>query len=160
MFFSLARGNYAPAWLGRLSKNGVPRHALIASTGGMIAAILLAIYAPEKAFLLLYGIAVAGMFFVWGIILVTHIAFRRALSAERIARLPMRLPFAPFSAILGIVALLGIAIATFFVDGLRYTVPSFVPFLLVISLVYWKIRRSDGAGTSGGQGESLSAEPQ
>jgi AAT family amino acid transporter len=160
MLFSLARGNYAPVWLGRLSKNGVPRHALLASTGGMIAAILLAIYAPGKAFLLLYGIAVAGMFFVWGIILVTHIAFRRALGRERIAGLPMRLPFAPFSSLLGIVALLGIAVATFFVDGLRYTVPSFVPFLLVMSLVYWKIRRGDRVGTGRSQGETLPAELQ
>jgi AAT family amino acid transporter len=158
MLFSLARGNYAPAWLGRLSKNGVPRHALVASTGGMIAAILLAIYAPGRAFLMLYGVAVAGMFFVWGIILVTHIAFRRALGAERIARLPMRLPFAPFSPMLGIAALLGITIATFFVEGLRYTVPSFAPFLLIISLIYWKIRRNDGAAKSGSQEETVSAE--
>src|SRR5262249_50226037 len=46
MLFSLSRGQYAPEWLGRLSENGVPRHALLVSTGGMVAAILLAIYAP------------------------------------------------------------------------------------------------------------------
>jgi amino acid transporter, AAT family len=144
MIFSLARGNYVPAWLGRLSRQGVPRRALVASTGGMIAAILLAIYAPGRAFLMLYGVAVAGMFFVWTIILLTHIAFRRALSVERIAQLPMRLRFSPFSAILGIAALFGIAIATFFVEGLRYAVPAFAALLAVISLVYWKIRRADG----------------
>jgi hypothetical protein len=27
------------------------------------------------------------------------------------------------------------------VDGLRYTVPAFAPFLLLISLAYWMIRR-------------------
>jgi amino acid transporter, AAT family len=160
MIFSLARGSYAPEWLGRLSGNGVPRHALMASTGGMIAAILLAIYAPGRAFLMLYGIAVAGMFFVWGTILVTHLAFRRALGAQRVAELPMRLPFAPYSTILGIVTLAGIVVATFFVDGLRYTVPSFVPFLIVMSLIYWKIRRGDGGAARENQGESLATEPQ
>lgn len=141
MLFSLARGRYAPHWLGRLSGNGVPRRALAVSTGGMIAAILLAIYAPGRAFLMLYGVAVAGMFFVWIVILLTHIAFRRALGSERVAQLPLRLRFFPYSNALGIAALLGIAASTFYVDGLQYTVPAFAPFLLFISLAYWIIRR-------------------
>ena len=141
MLFSLSRGRYAPEWLGRLSENGVPRHALAVSTGGMAAAILLAIYAPAKAFLMLYGVAVAGMFFVWIIILLTHLAFRRALAPERIARLPMRLRFFPYSTWLGIAALLGIAVSTFYVQGLQYSVPAFAPILLLISLAYWKVRR-------------------
>jgi AAT family amino acid transporter len=144
MLFSLSRGGYAPEWFGRLSENGVPRRALAVSTAGMVAAILLAIYAPAKAFLMLYGIAVAGMFFVWIIILLTHFAFRRALGPERIARLPLRLRFFPYSTWLGIAALLGIAASTFYVDGLQYSVPAFVPFLLLISLAYWKVRRGKG----------------
>jgi AAT family amino acid transporter len=141
MLYSLARGRFAPAWLGTLSKAGVPTRALGVSTAGMAAAILLAIYAPGKAFLALYGVAVAGMFFVWIVILLTHVAFRRALGPERIARLPMRLRWYPYSSIVGIAALLGITVSTFFVDGLQYTVPCFIPFLIVISLFYWTIRR-------------------
>jgi L-asparagine transporter-like permease len=141
MLFSLSRGRYAPRWLGLLSGNGVPRRALAVSTAGMIAAILLAVYAPSRAFLMLYGVAVAGMFFVWIVILLTHIAFRRAVGPERVAQLPMRLRFFPYSSALGIAALLGIAASTFYVDGLRYTVPAFAPFLLLISLAYWVIRR-------------------
>ena len=140
MLFSLARTSHAPEWLGRLSANGVPLPALAVSTGGMIAAILLAIYAPSRAFLMLYGVAVAGMFFVWTIILVTHLAFRRALSPERLAALPMRIWAFPFSTLLGIAALFGITVSTFYVDGLQYTVPAFAPFLLLISLAYLRIR--------------------
>src|ERR1700722_16630982 len=120
MLYSLARGRFAPAWLGTLNKNGVPSRALAVSTAGMAAAILMAIYAPGKAFLALYGVAVAGMFFVWIVILFTHMAFRGALGPERIARLPMRLRGYPYSSIAGIVALLGITVSTFFVDGLQY----------------------------------------
>jgi AAT family amino acid transporter len=153
MLFSLSRGRYAPEWLGRLSESGVPRRALSVSTGGMVAAILLAIYAPARAFLMLYGVAVAGMLFVWIVILLTHIAFRRALGPERIARLPMRLRFFPYSTWLGIVALLGIAVSTFYVEGLQYTVPAFAPFLLLISLAYWRLKRRKGfaSGTQGGR---------
>jgi amino acid transporter, AAT family len=145
MIFSLARGAYVPAVFGQVSRNGVPLRALSASTGGMVAAILLAIYAPGKAFLALYGVAVAGMFFVWGITLITHVAFRRALAPEQVARLPLRLPGAPLSTILGIVALLAIVVATFFVDGLQYTVLSFAVFLALISLAFWKMRRPEAS---------------
>jgi len=154
MLYSLARGRFAPAWLGRLSRNGVPRRALAVSTAGMLAAILLAIYAPSRAFLMLYGVAVAGMFFVWIIILLTHLAFRKALGPERVAQLPMRLHLFPYSTMLGIATLLGIAASTFYVDGLQYTVPAFAPFLLLISLAYWSIRRrSPAAPVMEGTGE-------
>jgi amino acid transporter, AAT family len=143
MLFSLARSSHAPHWLGRLSGDGVPSAALAVSTGGMIAAILLAIYAPSRAFLMLYGVAVAGMFFVWTTILVTHLSFRRALSPERVAALPMRMRLFPLSTLLGIAALFGISVSTFFVDGLQYTVPAFAPFMVLISLLYLRTRKKN-----------------
>jgi L-asparagine transporter-like permease len=143
MLFSLARSSHAPYWLGGLSSKGVPNAALAVSTGGMIAAILLAIYVPSRAFLMLYGVAVAGMFFVWTTILVTHLYFRRSISPGRVAALPMRMRLFPFSTLLGIVALLGITVSTFFVDGLQDTVPAFAPFLLLISLAYLRTRKKN-----------------
>jgi AAT family amino acid transporter len=136
MLFSLGRGGYAPAWMGKVSANGVPHRALLASTAGIIAAILLAIYAPKNAFLMLYGTAVAGMLFVWLVILNTHLRFRQTITRERLLSLPMRLPAHPFFTIVNIVLLLGISVTTFFVDGLQWSIPAFLVFLGVISLVY------------------------
>ena len=136
MLFSLSRGHYLPEWIGTLSANGVPSRALAVSSAGMAAAIIFAIYAPSRAFLALYGIAVAGMFFVWTVILITHIAFRRSLGKDRVARLPMHLLFYPYSTIVGILALLGITAATFFVPGLAMTVPAFLCFLAVVTVAY------------------------
>lgn len=142
MLYSLSRGNYAPKWLGVVSANGVPRRALACSTAGMVAAILLAIFFRQNAFYLLYGTAVAGMFFVWIMILFAHLGFRRAVPAERIAKLPLRVPFHPVLTIAGIVVLLAIAVTTYFIPDLRYTIPAFAVFLAVITVVYWKARRS------------------
>jgi amino acid transporter, AAT family len=141
MLFSLGRGGYAPAWMGQVSSNGVPHRALFASTAGIIAAILLAIFAPKNAFLMLYGTAVAGMLFVWLVILNTHLRFRRAISRERLLSLPMRLRAHPFFTVLGIVLLLAISVTTFFVDGLEWSVPAFSVFLAGISILYWRSRR-------------------
>jgi L-asparagine transporter-like permease len=141
MLFSLGRGGYAPEWMGKVSTNGVPHRALVASTAGIVAAILLAIFAPKNAFLMLYGTAVAGMLFVWLVILITHLRFRRAITSERLLGLPMRLRAHPFFTVIGILLLLAISVTTFFVDGLQWSIPAFSVFLAAISLLYWSNRQ-------------------
>jgi amino acid transporter, AAT family len=145
MLFSLGREGYAPYWMGKVSGNGVPHRALLASTAGIIAAILLAIFAPRNAFLMLYGVAVAGMLFVWLVILRTHLRFRQAITSQQLSRLPMRLPLHPLFTIAGILLLLGISATTFFVDGLQWSVPAFAAFLSIISLLYLRRRRRVGS---------------
>jgi AAT family amino acid transporter len=141
--FSLSHDGYVPRALGGVGRNGVPFVALIVSTAGMAAAILLAIFAPGRAFLLLYGVAVAGMFFVWSVILLAHLSFRRSIGEAGVALLPICLPFSPYSQVTALVALAAIAISTFYVTGLEYSVPSFVPFLLVITILYWTLMRKN-----------------
>jgi L-asparagine transporter-like permease len=141
MLFSLGRGGYAPEWMGRVSDNGVPHRALLASTAGIVAAILLAVFAPKNAFLMLYGTAVAGMLFVWLVILNTHLRFRQTITRERLLSLPMRLWAHPLFTVVGILLLLAIAISTFFVDGLQWSVPAFSIFLGLISVFYLRGRR-------------------
>src|ERR1700732_1188180 len=141
MLFSLGQGGYAPEWMGKVSRNGVPHRALFASTAGIIAAILLAIFAPKNAFLMLYGTAVAGMLFVWLVILNTHLRFRRDITNERLLSLPMRLWAHPLFTVVGILLLLAIATTTFFVDGLQWSVPAFSIFLGLILFFYLLERR-------------------
>jgi AAT family amino acid transporter len=147
--FSLSHDGYLPKGPGSLGKNGVPYIALMVSAAGMVAAILLAIFAPGRAFLLLYGVAVAGMFFVWSIILLAHLSFRRSIGKSLVAQLPIRLPFSPYSQNAALIALAAIAISTYYVDGLKYSVPSFISFLLVITVFYWTLKRRDRSKTEG-----------
>jgi amino acid transporter, AAT family len=139
--FSLSHDGYLPRGPGSLGRNGVPYVALMVSAAGMVAAILLAIFAPSRAFLLLYGVAVAGMFFVWSVILLAHLSFRHSIGQARVTQLPIRLPFSPHSQIAALIALTAIAISTYYVEGLKYSVPSFIPFLLVITAFYWTSKR-------------------
>jgi len=136
MLFSLSRGQYAPGWLGRLSTKGVPHRALAVSSAGMIAAILLAVFAPKNAFLLLYGTAVSGMFYVWGVILVTHLRFRQTISSATLSALPLKLPAHPWPTLFALLAMFAIALSTFWVSGMEYTVPTFLPLLAAMSLIY------------------------
>lgn len=158
MLFSLARGRFAPALLGRLSANGAPHRALAGSSAGMAAAILLAIYVPRRAFLLMYGSAVAGMYFVWIIILLVHLRFRRSIGAK-VNDLPLKLRLCPFSNLMGLAVLIAVACSTFFVEGLQYSVPAFAALLAIMSLVYWTLQRSAKAGTAARLGSSMESLP-
>jgi L-asparagine transporter-like permease len=149
MLYSLGQEGYVPRWMGKVSRNGVPHLALLASTAGIIAAILLAIFAPKNAFLMLYGAAVAGMLFVWFVILRTHLRFRQALTREQLLSLPMRLRAHPFFTLAAILFIVAIAATTFFVDGLQWSVPAFSVFLILISLLYLRIRRQETSRVQG-----------
>jgi amino acid transporter, AAT family len=140
MLMSLAQSGYAPRSLAIVSSTGVPLRAVATASTGVGAAILLAIYAPANAFLALYGTAVAGMLFIWIVILFTYLRFRAALTPEQLARLPIRMPAHRAAACFGIVSLTAISATTFFVDGLQYSVVSFLPFLALMSIMYARMR--------------------
>jgi hypothetical protein len=49
----------------------------------------------------------------------------------------------------GIVLIIAVAVTTFFVDGLQWSVPAFSVFLVLISLLYLRIRRQETQGVRG-----------
>jgi len=94
----------------------------------------------KQGFLLLYGTAVAAMFFVWTTILVTHIRFRQTLPHERLRSLPVKMPGHPLIAMFGIVVILALACSTAFVEGLEWTVPMFLVWLALATVYFLRVR--------------------
>jgi AAT family amino acid transporter len=154
MLFSLARGGYAPAALGRLSKRGTPVTALLASSIGMVAALFLERRYSGTAYVYMMGSAFFGGIFVWLMIFVTHLVFRRRAAKSG---LPVRRfgPRGPWSSLLGAAALAAMLISTWWVPGLRITLTAGLPWLLFVTLCYLGWRKSHprteavGAGTDG-----------
>ena len=135
MLFSLSRGGYAPAALGRLSKRGTPVAALLASSLGMIAALFVEHRYKESAYVYMLGSAFLGGIFVWLMIFVTHLAFRARTAKSR--QRPLRFgPRGPWSSLFGVTAMLAVLISTWWVPGLRITLIAGLPWLLFISLCY------------------------
>ncbi|MGC2111032.1 MAG: amino acid permease [Candidatus Korobacteraceae bacterium] len=154
MVFSLSRGGYAPKILGRVSKKGTPVPALIVSAVGLATATLLAIRFPASAYVYLFGIALFGALFVWLMIFITHLSFRKHWRAQQGRKLPVQIPFFPITTILGGAAVLAITISTWWVKDMRLMLQTGVPWLLFLSLVYliWKRRRTRRSSTAQIQG--------
>jgi amino acid transporter, AAT family len=135
MVFSLARGGYAPASLGKLSERGTPVRALFVSSAGMLVAAVLVYLFHERAYVYMLGPALFGGLYAWIMIFVTHLGFRR-----RTANDPLILRFAPpgpWSSLFGLVALLAVLISTQWVPDLRITLRGGLPWLGFITLCYF-----------------------
>jgi len=144
MLFSLSRGGYAPAAFGKLSKRGTPVVALLVSSAGMCAALGLDHWFHDKAYVYMLGSAFLGGIFVWQMIFVTHLAFRRhmAASATPIVHLA---PKGPWTSLIGLIALTLVLISTWWIPGLKITLVAGVPWLVFISLCYLVWARAKSA---------------
>lgn len=140
MLFSLSRSGFAPLLFGRVTSKGAPRNALLASTGGLLAAVMMARFFPQRAYLSMVGVALFGGVFAWMIVLMTHISFRRKISPETFRGLPLRLPLFPWSDAAGLAILVAIIISSWWVPDMRPLVLSGGPWLAAVTLFYclWK----------------------
>ena len=142
MIFSLARSGYAPESLGRISGRGTPMGALWFSAAGLGVAILVAFLFPATAFVYMFGVALFGGLFAWTLMFLTHIGFRREWR-KRGERPPfVMLPFFPWSTIAGCVVVVAILISTWWVPGMRIALQAGIPWMLLITLLYFAWGRS------------------
>jgi amino acid transporter, AAT family len=148
MLFSLSRGGYAPARLGRLNKRGMPVAAVLASSVGMAAALVLSQLFKNTAFVFMIGVAFFGGPFIWIMILVTHLAFRRSTSRAKKNILRFA-PTGPWSSLFGLIALIGVLISTWWVPSFHIALLAGPPWLIFITLCYLVWRRANPAPPAG-----------
>ena len=149
MLFSLSRGGYAPAALGKLSKRGMPVAAVLASSAGMVAAIILSGLFKETAFVFLIGVAFFGGPFIWLMILATHMAFRKTMKEGR-REFTSFAPKGYASSLLGIVGLLGVLLSTWWIPDFHVTLVAGPPWLAFLTLCYFIWRAYQNRKTSAG----------
>jgi L-asparagine transporter-like permease len=161
MMFSLSRSGFAPQVFGRVTRRGVPLPALMISTLGLVIATVIAVLYPTSAYVYLFGIALFGGLFVWVMIFVSHLFFRREWERQGLRRLPVRMIGYPYTSILGGLLVATIIVSTWWVPGMRPTIYSGIPWLILISLAYL-VRRSKRvhAAQSGAHVDAIKHEVQ
>lgn len=95
MLWSLAQRGQAPGSFAKLNAHHVPAAGIHVSAAVMLATVALNYLVPKQVFLWLTSIADIGCLWTWGIILVSHRNYRRAVRAGRAVAAPFRMPGAP-----------------------------------------------------------------
>jgi len=138
MLFSLARSGWAPAALGRLNAAGAPNFALLASSYGIVVAVVLETWAAKDAFVYILSGALFGLMLSWLVSLAAHISFRRQISPAQIAALPLRSPLGVWGSLLGLALLTAATLRTWW-DS-RVSLISGVATLLILTAAYVLLR--------------------
>jgi AAT family amino acid transporter/D-serine/D-alanine/glycine transporter len=97
MLWTLAQRGQAPAAFAALNRQQVPAAGIHASAAVMLIGVALNYLAPERVFTIVTSVALIGTLWTWGVILVAHANYRRAVAAGRATAAPFRMPGAPFA---------------------------------------------------------------
>jgi L-asparagine transporter-like permease len=139
LLFSMGRSGWAPASVGKLNSSGSPRLALLVSSYGIVSALIIENWAPKQAFLYIMGAAFSGLIFSWAVSLAAHVSFRRRLTPQQVAAMPMRSPLGIWGSMLGFV-LVSIAIIHTLVSSRVNQLGGFV-FFVALTFAYLLLKR-------------------
>lgn len=145
MLYSLAKQGNAPAYLGKLSKKGVPVGGVITSATIIAIAVVVVFVWPEFAFNYLMSIATIAAAINWIMIMVTEIKFRRMVAAgdgpaelkglkgkEALDKIAFKLPFANVTPYVVIAFMLLVVVLMCFSASYRIAVIAGVIWLAVL----------------------------
>jgi len=120
--FSLARAGFIPRSFGTVADTGAPIPALLVSSVGLGFGVVAQALSPASAYAWFFSVALFGGLFVWLMIFVTHIAFRR--------------PSIPVASCAGAVLLAAILASTWWVPALKSTLVAGVFWLAALAAGY------------------------
>jgi amino acid transporter, AAT family len=138
MLFSMARSGWAPARLGQLNAHGSPKLAVMASSYGILVALVLEKWAPRDAFEFILRAAFFGMMLSWVVSLAAHVSFRRRMSPQDIQALPLRSPLGGWGSVIGFTVVCAVILKGWY-DS-RVNLISGVLYLLLLTLAWWGIK--------------------
>lgn len=113
MLWTLGQRGQAPRAFAALSRHRVPAAGIHASAAVMLIGVVLNYSVPERVFTIVTSVALIGTLWTWGIILLSHVNYRRAVAAGRATPSPFRMPGAPLAnwVVLAFLALVTVMLA-------------------------------------------------
>ncbi len=95
MLFTLARRGHAPRAFAALGRGHVPSAGIHASAAVMLIGVFLNYVVPKEVFTWVTSVTLIGTLWTWGIIMISHLGYRRAVREGRVAASAFRMPGAP-----------------------------------------------------------------
>ncbi|MFK9094614.1 amino acid permease [Bacillus salipaludis] len=145
MLFSLAQKGDAPKILSKLSKNGVPVFAVIASTLFAFISTIFSYVSPDKIFFFLVNSSGGVGILVYLAIAISHLRLRKRMEKKNPGIFKIKMWFFPYLTYATILAMISVLILMAFIDSQR---PQFIFTslfsIIVISSYFVNRRRKEG----------------
>jgi amino acid transporter, AAT family len=95
MLYTLAGFGQAPAALRKVSRHKVPATGMVVSFVAMLGGVLLNYFIPARAFAYITSIATVCGVFVWAMVMISHLNYRRTVNAGRLPEGAFKMPLTP-----------------------------------------------------------------
>lgn len=142
ILYTLSNNKEAPARLSKLNRNHVPSNALVTSTIVVSVGALLSKILPEQAFTIVTTISAICFIWVWSIILISHIKYRRT-RPDLHAKSKFKAPFTPFINYVVLALFIAILIIMLFAEATRVSL-LLTPIWFIMLFIVYKIQRKNG----------------
>lgn len=136
MVFSMAKDRNAPESFARLNGRKVPSNALFFSTLVILVAIILNYVMPEGVFTLITSVSTVCFIFVWGIMVICHLKYRRT-QPEIASRSHFKLPLYPFSNYLILAFLAFVLVVLALAEDTRVALFVTPVWFILMAGIYW-----------------------
>ncbi|SDS36732.1 D-serine/D-alanine/glycine:proton symporter, AAT family [Paenibacillaceae bacterium GAS479] len=142
MMYSLAKDNNAPQSLANLNARKVPSNALFFSTVVILISVVLNYVMPEGVFTLITSISTVCFIFIWGIMVISHLKYRKTRTDLAKAS-QFKLPLYPFTNYLILLFLAFILVVLALAEDTRIALlVTPVWFVLLIVIYKMKVQRA------------------
>ncbi|WP_124726763.1 amino acid permease [Staphylospora marina] len=97
MLYSLSLSKQAPKAFSKLNSRQIPAVGLTVSALTLLIGVVLNYFVPEKAFVYVTSVALVGSLWTWGMIVVAHMKYRKAVKEKNLPEVSYKMPGAPFT---------------------------------------------------------------
>ena len=153
MLHALSEIGQAPSALGAINRRRLPAAAITVSAGLMLVGVLLNFLVPDQVFIWVTSVALIGTLWTWGIIMLAHRGYKKAVHEGRAHGVSFRMPGAPLANWLVVGFLIVVAALLSVEPGTRvalYVAPIWFG-LLGVAYVRMKSRPRQNMGFAAGQ---------
>ncbi|WP_327685069.1 amino acid permease [Streptomyces sp. NBC_00467] len=138
---SMALSGSAPRFTGRMNKGQVPYGGILLTAGFGVLGVGLNYLMPGQAFEIVLNFASIGILGTWGMIMLCSLLFWHRSQDGRVTRPSYRLPWAPYTQIVTLLFLAGVAVLMWWGGGVGRTTVMFLPLIAAALVGGWYVVR-------------------
>ncbi|CDL82157.1 amino acid permease [Xenorhabdus szentirmaii] len=137
MMYGMAQEGQAPSAFKKLTRNGVPWMTVLVMMFILLIGVVLNYLIPKEIFIFIASVATFATVWVWLMILISHVAMRRQMSADEVKTLKFPIPMWPVAPAVTIAFMAGIIILLGFFEQTRDALYVGMGWILILTLAYF-----------------------
>ncbi|PHM39071.1 amino acid transporter [Xenorhabdus mauleonii] len=136
MMYGMAQEGQAPKSFRKLTSNGVPWMTVLVMMCVLLLGAVFNYLMPNKIFIIIASVATFATVWVWLMILISHVAMRRQMSAEEVKTLKFPIPMWPIAPAITIAFMASIIVLLGYFEQTRDALYVGIGWVLVLTLAY------------------------